>query len=354
MNITFFTPMLKLSGGNIVMFKYAQALVKFGHNVTVIAPHSEVVDKIENGVHIKTFKKFPNKYFEHIFFQLIYLNKFFNLTPESDVIIPIFFPLAVHAIYCKKRGKTMKVISLFQDNKEMYWFGRYIYFILGLRFVNSGIDKFIAVSEPIGNQIKQITKKDVVVIPNGIEYEYFYPRTSEKENYILFVGSSASNKGLKYFLRAFYLIKEKFPHLKAKIVSQNNENITDINIEVVNVGTDREKLGDIYSKALIYVSQSFGDSFGLPPLEAMASGTAVILTETDGSKQYAINKVNSIIVSIKNSTQTATAIIELLKNDNLRKTLEKEGIVTAEKYKWEIAFQKFNEEVVSINDNENK
>ena len=354
MNITFFTPMLKLSGGNIVMFKYAEVLVKFGHKVTVIAPHSEIINEVKNGVFIKTFKKFPNKYFEHIFFQLIYLNKFYELTTKTDVIIPVFFPLAIHALYCKSRGKTKKVISLFQDYKEMYWFGRYIFFILGLSFVNSGIDKFIAVSEPLGNQIKQITKKEVVVIPNGIEQEYFYPRTSEKENYVLFVGSSAKNKGLKYFLEAFNIVKKGFPNLQAKIVSQNEGMIIDDDIEVINVGTDREKLGNIYSKALIYVSQSFGDSFGLPPLEAMASGTAVVLTETDGAKQYAINNVNSIVVPIKNAEQTAKAIIKLLSDDTKRKSLEKEGIVTAKKYQWEPAFNRFNEEVLTLNDIKNE
>ena len=122
MNITFFTPMLKLSGGNIVMFKYAEALVKFGHKVTVIAPHSEIINEVKNGVLIKTFKKFPNRYFEHIFFQLIYLDKFYKLAPDSDIVIPVFFPLAIHALYCKARGKTKKVISLFQENKEIHFF----------------------------------------------------------------------------------------------------------------------------------------------------------------------------------------------------------------------------------------
>ncbi len=349
MNITFFTPMLKLSGGNIVMFKYAQALAEFGHNITVIAPHSEVIDKTENGVHIRTFKKFPNKYFEHIFFQLIYLNKFFDLTSESDIIIPIFFPLAIHAIYCKKRGKTKKVISLFQDYKEMYWFGRYIFFILGLKFINSNIDKFIAVSTPIGNLIEKSIHRNVVIIPNGVEHKYFYPRNFKKENYILFVGSSAKNKGLNCFLDAFNLIKKYFPNLKAKIVSQNNENIIDKDIEVINVQNDRKKLGEIYSKAIVYVSQSYGDSFGLPPLEAMACGTAVILTDTDGAKEYAVNNKNSIIVPIKSVTATTDAIFELLTNETKRKSFEKEGIITAKKYQWEPAFKRFNEEVTSIN-----
>lgn len=335
MNITFFTPMLKLSGGNIVMFKYAQALAKIGHNITVIAPHNIQIDEMQNGINIKTFKKVPNKYFEHIFFQLIYLNKFFELTPQSDIIIPIFFPLSIHAVYCKKRGKTKMVIPLFQDFKDMYWFGRYIYFILGLKLLTKNIDEFIAISDPVAKEIKEYTGKNSVIIKNGIEHEYFYPRNEKKENYILFVGSSSKSKGLEYFLRSFEIVKKEFPNLKAKIVSPNNERFDNPDIEVINIGKDRNKLGEIYSKALIYVSQSFGDSFGLPPLEAMASGAAVVLTDTVGAREYAVNGENAFVVPIKNTEKTAEFIIKLLKNKELRHKFEENGIKTAQKYNWD-------------------
>lgn len=348
MNVTFFTPTLKLSGGNIVMFKYAEALVKFGHNVTVIAPHSDIIDKIENGVHIKTFKKISNKYFEHIFFQLIYLNKFFNLVPQSDVIIPVFFPLVIHAIYCKNKGKTKKVISLFQDFKEMFWFGNYIFFLLKIRLITNQIDKFIAVSHPIAEEIKKYSRREVTIIPNGVEHEYFYPRNFEKENYILFVGSSAKNKGLEYFIQSFKLVKKDFPELKAKIVSQNNENIIDDDIEVVNIGNDRNLLGEIYSKALIFVSQSIGDSFGLPPLEAMACGTAVVLTDTVGSREYAKDRYNSIIVPIKDVNSTVKAIKTYVEDKNLRLKIEQNGLKTAEKYNWKHSIEKFHNVLLAL------
>ena len=349
MIITFYTPTLKLTGGNLIMFKYAKCLAAQGIEVYVIAPDFDKKDYIENGVHIKTFKKFPNKYFEHIFFQLIYLKNFYNLTPKSDIIIPIFFPLVIHALFCKKKKKCEKVISLFQDFKNMYWFGWYIYFILGLKYIVQNIDNFIAISDPVAQEIKEYTGREAVIIKNEIDSEYFYPRDLSKENYILFVGSSSKAKGLKYFLKAFDIVKKKFPYLKAKIVSQNNINNPDI--EVINIGSDRNKLGEIYSKALVYVSQSLGDSFGLPPLEAMACGTAVVLTDTVGAREYAIDRFNSLVVPIKNSKKTAAAIIEVLENNDLRNMLEKNGIETSLKYKNEtIKMYKFLKDNYDIKD----
>lgn len=353
MNITFFAPSLKLSGGLIVMFKYAQALAEAGYNSAVIAPDNKIIDKIENGVHIKTFKKFPNKYFEHIFFQLIYLKQFYDAAPQSDIIIPVFFPLIIHALYCKKKRKTKNVISLFQDFKEMYWFGRYICFLLGLKGITKNTDKFIAVSRSAADEIKKYSGIDAAVIPNGIEHEYFYPRTSAKENYILFIGSSSKMKGLEYFLKAFDLIEKEFPNIKAKIVIPSNITIKNHNIEIIDAVKDRNKLGVLYSKALIFISQSLGDSFGMPPLEAMASGTAVVMTDTAGSREYAADNENCLIVPVKSPEKTAQAVIKLLKNETLRCRLEQQGIKTAQKFKWDDAFEKFNKEVLLLNGNKN-
>ena len=76
MKITFYTPMLKQSGGNIVMFKYAESLASIGHEVIVISPWKEESERIRNGVKIKTFREIGNKYIAHILFELIYLKKY--------------------------------------------------------------------------------------------------------------------------------------------------------------------------------------------------------------------------------------------------------------------------------------
>mgnify|MGYP004650493055 FL=1 len=348
MIITFYTPTLKLSGGNIVMVRYAEYLAKNNIDVYVIAPAEKKSEYVKNGVTYRTFKKIPNKHFEHIFFQLIYIFAFYFNTPKCDIIIPVFFPLIIHSIIAKKMHKCSKIISFFQDSKQMFWFGKYIYFLLKIPFVTNSVDKFIAVSTPIANDIQKYVSKDIAVIPNGIEHEYFYPRDTQKENYILFVGSSSKMKGFQYFLAAFNQLQKKYPNLKAKVVSQTVTNENNPNIEYVNIGNDRNKLGELYSKALVFVSQSLSDSFGLPPLEAMACGTAVVLTDTVGAKEYAVNGENSIIVPVKNPACTANAIDELLSNKNLCLKLQENGLVIAQKYNWNDSFKALKKELVSI------
>ena len=343
MIIVFYSPITKISGGIIVMKKYAEFLVDKGHQVYVIAGGKENKEFIESGVIYRYFNKKLNNYVGNFLFLLPYINEFYKNTPHCDVIIPIFFPLVIHALYTKKMKKCKKIISLFQDVKEMYWFGKYIYFLLGRKFIHNNIDDIIAISTPIAKEIEKYSSFKPIVIKNSIDKEYFYNRELEKENYILFVGSSSAIKGLHFFLETFYLLKKDFPYLKAKIVSNTNTTSysTDEYVEYINIKNDKNELAKIYSKAIVFVSQSLADSFGLPPLEAMASGTAVVLTNTVGAKEYAKNGKNCFVVSIKDPVESAKKVKILLKNRTLRESIEKEGLKTVKKYDWNISCEKF-------------
>jgi glycosyltransferase involved in cell wall biosynthesis len=75
-------------------------------------------------------------------------------------------------------------------------------------------------------------------------------------------------------------------------------------------------------------------------LEAMACGCPVVMTDSLGSRDYAVPDVNSIIVQ-KNPKAIAGAINELLSNDLLRDSLIREGLQTAKNFSIDIAATKF-------------
>ena len=340
MYITFYSPISDVSGGTIVMYKYAQALVERGHNVTIISPSVNPSKQNVNGINVISFKK--RKYRGFFSFQLYYILDFIKNTPKSDIIIPIFFPLVIHALLAKKFNKCDKVIPLFQDHKSMtYGYGKYIYTLLSLKVITKQLDNIFAVSTPTAKEIKDTSGLDPIILPNGIEHEYFYKRDVEKENYLLFVASGLKSKGFDYFLKAFKLVQQKYPDIKAKVITQRAIDEKINNVDFVLYNGDRNKLGEYYSKALIFVSQSLGDSFGLPPLEAMASGTATVVTDTVGIHEYGVNMVNTVIVPIKNPKATADAIIKIIEDVGLRKEIEKNSIKTAGQYKWNDSINTF-------------
>jgi len=71
----------------------------------------------------------------------------------------------------------------------------------------------------------------------------------------------------------------------------------------------------------VFVSASASESFGLSIVEAMAAGTAVVATRTEGAQEVVEDQVNGMLVGIENVGELAESIVKLLKDEPLRRTL---------------------------------
>jgi glycosyltransferase involved in cell wall biosynthesis len=93
-----------------------------------------------------------------------------------------------------------------------------------------------------------------------------------------------------------------------------------------------EDLSAIYSGATAFVYPSLYEGFGLPPLEAMQCGTPVITSNTSSLPEVVGDA--GIQIDPKDEDALCQAIIELLNNSELRKTLSKKGIDRSRKFSW--------------------
>lgn len=94
-------------------------------------------------------------------------------------------------------------------------------------------------------------------------------------------------------------------------------------------------MATLYSSADVFIYPSYAESFGLPPLEAMACGVPVVTTDCKGNRDYAINDINCLIVPPGDPTALARAILKVLTNDKLRERLIENGIATAKQFTWD-------------------
>lgn len=99
-----------------------------------------------------------------------------------------------------------------------------------------------------------------------------------------------------------------------------------------------KELSNLYATSDIALCPSWYESFPLPPLEAMASGTAVITTRI-GTEDYAFDNINSLVVEAKNIDQMHKALITLISDHELRQRLASEGLKTSQKYNWNDAVE---------------
>ena len=63
----------------------------------------------------------------------------------------------------------------------------------------------------------------------------------------------------------------------------------------------------------------------MPAMEAMMCGTALVTTDTGGSRDYALNEETALVSPIKNPEGLAKNLIRVLTNESLRLQLAEKG-----------------------------
>ena len=184
------------------------------------------------------------------------------------------------------------------------------------------LDGFLSVSKWIQEDTLREYGVNSFLVPNGVDHEVFYPRLSvEREQaYVLAIDwrNGPKWKGFVDVEESIKLVKKTLPN---------------VHFEAVGGQTPHE-MAEHYSRATVYVSGSWYEGFGLPLLEAMACGCAVVTTGNRGSDEFAAHEETCLKVPAKKPKQAAEAILRILREESLRQRLVKNGIGIAQHYIW--------------------
>jgi glycosyltransferase involved in cell wall biosynthesis len=95
------------------------------------------------------------------------------------------------------------------------------------------------------------------------------------------------------------------------------------------------ELPALYANAALGVWPSLYEGFGLPPLEAMACGTPVVVSHA-GSLSEVVGDA-AILVDPHDARSVADAMMRLLTNESLRIQLRERGLARCQQFSWEEA-----------------
>jgi len=181
----------------------------------------------------------------------------------------------------------------------------------------------------------------VIVAPNGVDHPFTPdgPRHEPGYAYLLYVGAHRPHKNVSGLLDAFAR-SGVAPTTKLEMTgtptARERAQIERLNLHdaVVAFGqVDDDKLARRYRGALALVCPSWCEGFGLPALEAMACGTAVIAANT-GALPEVIGS-SGLLVNPHEVDQIAAAIGRLVADPSERRRLEAAGQQRAAHFTWE-------------------
>jgi glycosyltransferase involved in cell wall biosynthesis/radical SAM superfamily enzyme YgiQ (UPF0313 family) len=172
---------------------------------------------------------------------------------------------------------------------------------------------------------------------------------------ILNVGTLEPRKNVIALMKAFKKLKENgFDDYKLVIAGEKGwlyEQIfeevehSDLEKEILFLGVARdEDLPLLYNCAEIFVYPSLYEGFGLPPLEAMACGIPVITSNTSSLPEVIGNA--GIMVDPNDGNSLSEAMLKVLKDEDLRCRMSKNGLKRAKLFSWE----KVAKEILKIYD----
>ena len=176
---------------------------------------------------------------------------------------------------------------------------------------------------------------DALRVSNAVDLSRFKanPNRSLTGQTVLFVGwDGAEFKGISDARRVASILTGADPKLRIRWVTPQPP--LGPGFGEVFVNPDQEELAKLYQEADIYVCTSRYESFPLPPLEAMASGTAVVSTSNDGIMAYANHGENCLLAPVGDVQAIATAIRRVLDDPTLADRLRSNGLRTARDLSW--------------------
>lgn len=188
-------------------------------------------------------------------------------------------------------------------------------------------DESVAVSNNTRKHLASVRH----VIPNGVNLDSFRPANQKEVNpVILFVGTLRGRKRGDLLVKAFCEeVRAKVP--SAALWAVCEEPVTGPGVQWLG-RVPFEVLCELYRRSWVFCLPSSYEGFGIPYVEAMASGTAVVATPNPGAIEVLNQGTCGLIVP---ASRLGSALVQVLRDTSLRRHLENAGLKQAQQYAWD-------------------
>lgn len=201
-----------------------------------------------------------------------------------------------------------------------------------------GANRIIAVSHNTKRDLIDIygispAKIDVVYHGYSFNANIEEPVSLQNHSYILFTGARHGYKNWYNFVKAFKILNDIYPDIKlvctgSKFTNEEKDYLVKNKLteQVLQLFVSDSQLVWLYKHAICFVYPSLYEGFGIPILEAFASGCPLLLSDTScfpeiaekGGLYFNPNDVESMADSMKRIVEDSALRERLIANGNLR------------------------------------
>ncbi len=172
------------------------------------------------------------------------------------------------------------------------------------------------------------------------------------DEFVLYVGNVKPHKNLERLIEAFDRVRKRgLGHLKLIIIGDEISKYTSLRRAVHRhqlhnyvrfLGyLPEETLAVMYRLAGVFVFPSLYEGFGLPPLEAMASGTPVVTSNVSSLPEVAGDA--AVLVDPYDPDAIAGGIEHVLTDERVRHDLRRKGLARAKQFSWEASVKRVHD-----------
>jgi glycosyltransferase involved in cell wall biosynthesis len=169
------------------------------------------------------------------------------------------------------------------------------------------------------------------------------------DEFVLYAGNVKPHKNVERLIQAFHLVRQRgLDHLKLVIIGDEVSRYAALRRAVHKHQLHKyvrflgylpeETLAVMYRLAGVFVFPSLYEGFGLPPLEAMASGTPVVTSNVSSLPEVAGDA--AILVDPYDPSAIADGIATVLTDERVRRDMRRKGLERASQFSWEASVRR--------------
>ena len=242
----------------------------------------------------------------------------------------------------------------------------YAYARSSLWFATHRSNRVLTVSEASKRDILRyfhVPEAKIDVIYNAIDERFGEPPAPEEIErvrdryqlnapYVLYAGNIKPHKNLERLIEAFHMLRRgDLEHVKLLIIGDEISKYATLRRAVHRYKLHKhvrffgfvpdKTLAVLYRLARAFVFPSLYEGFGLPPLEAMASGTPVITSNLSSLPEVVGDA--ALLIDPYDASAIADAMRRVLLDSDLREDLRQRGLRRVSEFSWDRSVRRVRE-----------